>query len=615
MKKKHIYSITLLLFSLLSAFQTSNKIVPYLFGGKTLEGRNLIIQMFLLIGVSFVFFVAYFLLSKIIWLVIIKIWQFIFQNEKIIKTIATTKKSIQRMDESPWFRRVLFIIVILIGIVFLFVHIKIIFFPYPMELREGAQQLTTHALLNGINPYSLEKNPIYTNVYGIFYNLLVLPFSKIFGNSLSLYRLINGFCILGQILLLVWVFRIQKNDWLAVIIAMLLMWLAQIFYVTPLARPDTFGGLLFLMTLFVPFIFSFSNQSLFFSIIFGILSFYTKVFFFLGVIIIAAYLFLFISKRKAILYTFSVMLVLIVSAVIINKFLTAYFVNIIYPLFTNRIKNDYGRLYSQSVKFIRDYWGLLLVGLFALFEIFKKIKKKDDYLLNFDLMKIDSPMISPKMDFMLFCLLVSSMLVLLLLGKHSGTTMTYFYQLMTPFLLMVIFGWVNRIKTNKNWMHLILVLTLITQSYENLKPDFSTFKNSDWQKLDQRITKADQILNSPLDVSLLLDHGKQVAMSGLTEYYFTYPSQPFFLYADAEQMRLEGNLYISRIVEKITSKKYDFLETFQVQGTSVFTIGARLDSTLSDEQFISQYYHLSEILDFNMPHTYQEWEIGIWMPN
>jgi len=276
---------------------------------------------------------------------------------------------------------------------------------------------------------------------------------------------------------------------------------------------------------------------------------------------------------------------------------------------------QYSRLYSQSVKFIRDYWGLLLVGLFALFEIFKKIKKKDDYLLNFDLMKIDSPMISPKMDFMLFCLLISSMLVLLLLGKHSGTTMTYFYQLMTPFLLMVIFGWVNRIKTNKNWVYLILVLTLITQSYENLKPDFSTFKNSDWQKLDQRITKADQILNSPLDVSLLLDHGKQVAMSGLTEYYFTYPSQPFFLYADAEQMRLEGNLYISRIVEKITSKKYDFLETFQVQGTSVFTIGARLDSTLSDEQFISQYYHLSEILDFNMPHTYQEWEIGIWMPN
>ena len=615
MKKKHIYIITLLLFSFLSTFQTSNKIVPYLFGGKTLEGRNLIIQMFLLIGISFVFFITYFLLSKIIWLVIKKICQFIFKNEIVIKILATTKKPIQRMDASPWFRRVLLITVILIGIVFLFLHIKIISFPYPMELREGAQQLTTHALLNGINPYSLENNPIYTNVYGIFYNLLVLPFSIIFGNSLSLHRLINGFCILGQILLLVWVLRIQKNNWLAVIIAMLLMWSAQIFYVTPLARPDTLGGLLFLLTLFVPFIFGFSNQSLFFSIIFGILSFYTKVYFFLGVIIIAMYLFLFISKRKAILYTFSVILILTVSAVIINKYLTAYFVNIIYPLFTNRIKNDNDRLYSQSVKFIRDYWGLLLVGLFVLFETFNKIKKKDDYLLNIDLMKIDSPMISPKMDFMLFCLVISSMLVLLLLGKHSGTTMTYFYQLMTPFLLMIIFGWVSRIKTYKNWVYLLLVITLITQSYENLKPDFSTFNNSDWQKLDQRITKADQILNSPLDVSLLLDHGKRVTMSGLTEYYFTYPSQPFFLFADAEKMRLEGNLYMKEIAEKITSKEYDFLETIQVQKTSVFTFGARLDSTLSDEQFISQYYHLSEILTLNMPHTYQNWEIGIWVPN
>jgi hypothetical protein len=610
MKKNLIWKLLALVAGFFSALLAANIIVPLITGGKTFMGRSLIVQVLLLVGISCAFYFFYLLLIKIMCFVFLKIWDGISKNKKMINTFSIISKMLQRIDKSPLFGRVIFIAVLLIGSVFLFVHVKIITFPYPMELREGAEQLTTYALLEGINPYALENNPTYINVYGMFYNLIVLPFALIFGNTLSLHRFINGMYILGQLILLAWVLRSHKCNHLEIIIALLFMWLGQIFYVTPLARPDTLGELLFLLTLFIPFMCNFNNQSLFLSMIFGVLSFYTKVYFFLGVIIVLSYLFIFISKRKAIFFSVFLITLMLITVFITNQSLPMYFVNTVYPLFTSRIKNDYERLFSQGVRFIQDYWGLFLLGLILLFN---KLKNNKEFMKIKIMIKTNSPLIRPKMDFILFCLIMCSLPVLLLLGKHSGTRMTYFYQLITPFFVLIILSWIRENRTSKNFMYLLLILSLLPQSYRNLKPDFVTFHNDDWEILDQRVAHASQILNSPLSVSLLLDHEKPVTISGLTEYYyFSDPTQQFILFADTEKIFLQGRLFVDGIVEKIKSKEYDFLETFQVQGTSLFTIGSRLDENLSDEEFISQYYHLTEILTFNMPHARQQWKIGIW---
>ncbi|GAI93664.1 unnamed protein product, partial [marine sediment metagenome] len=42
----------------------------------------------------------------------------------------------------------------------------------PQEYRENAITFTTHLLLKGANPYSLENLPTYLNAYGIVYNLI-----------------------------------------------------------------------------------------------------------------------------------------------------------------------------------------------------------------------------------------------------------------------------------------------------------------------------------------------------------------------------------------------------------------------------------------------------------
>jgi len=611
-RKQFIYALIFLICGIFTAAHTTNLIAPLFLNGKAFEARSNTVQNIFYIFFSLGFSVAYFLIFKFIWTTL----HFNKPAERIYQSLSPKITPwIPRIENSPWLIKGMIILVVLIGLLILAIQIKIITFPYQLELREGAIQLSTHALLNGINPYDLANNPIYINGFGVLYNLLVLPFAALFGNSLQLHRLINALFILGQLLLMAKVMRLQKTGWHAILIAALFMWLGQIFLASPTARPDTLGELLFLLTLFIPLICKFNTPSLMISVILGILSFHTKAYFFLGVIITASYLFFFISKRKALLYAASAGALFLISIWIINSNLETYFVNILFPLFTGRISSNYAHLLKQSLKFIRDYWGLLFIGIEVILNTINKTWISSFSKTKIDIKHINSPLLSFHMDFLLYCLTITSALVFFLFGKHSGTFQTYFYHLITPFLVIIMLNFIDKQKIHRNWLILLAVFTLLTHTYENLKPDFLPFESPDWLKLEARISKAKLVLNSPLDVSILIEQGKPVAMSGFTQYYFLYPTKPFFLYTDPEKMKEEGQIYINQIVTNIKNRDYDFLETIQKENYEIFLIGARLNPPQSDLSFISGYYHLVETLTLPMPQTLDEWKIGIWEPN
>ena len=603
--------LVFLICGIFTAAHTTNLIAPFFLNGKSFGARSLTVQNAFYIVFSLGFSAAYFLLFRFIWTtlhfnkVIQRIFQFL--SPKISPWIP-------RIENSPWLIRGLVILVTLTSLLILAVQIKIITFPYPLELREGAIQLSTHALLNGINPYSLINNPVYINVYGILYNLLVLPFAALFGNSLQLHRLINALLILGQLLLMAKVMRLQKTGWLVIFIAALFMWLGQIFLTSPLARPDSLGELLFLLTLFIPLIYKINTPSLIISVILGVLSYQTKAYFFLGVIITASYLFFFISKRKALLYAASTGVLFLISILIINHYLETYFVNTLY-LYTGVTSRNYAYLIKQSIKFIRDYWGVLIIGTGLVLNIINKTWISNFIRTKIDIKHLNAPLLHFHMDFLLYCLIITSSSVLFIFGEHSGTFQTYFYHLITPFLVILMLIFIDKQKIHRNWFMLLAVFTLLTQTYENLKPDLLPFENQDWLKLEARISKAKLVLNSPLDVSLLIEQGKPIAMSGYTQYFFMYPSKPFFLYTDPEKIKPEGQIFLGQIVSKIKNKEYDFLETIQNENYEIFLLGERLNPSQSDPRFISDYYHLVETLTIPMPHTFEEWKIGIWEPN
>jgi len=406
--------------------------------------------------------------------------------------------------------------------------------------------------------------------------------------------------------------RQQNVSWPAILIAGLFTWIGLIFHSSPTARPDTLGEFLFFISLFLPFLKKFSSGSLFISAIAGIYCFLTKLYFFICVPIMALYLLLFISKKKAIWYGIGSILGIILAILIHNHFLETYFLNTIYPLFTGRLTNDLGHMIKQTTKFIRDYWGLFFICIIAINEVMLHPKKQKGQI-KIDIRSWGEPLSNQKMDLIIFILLICSLAVFLRFGWHTGTTQTYFYHLITPFLVMVVLRWVDQLSTYRNLFLLVSLLTLTTQAFENLTPDFKSFNDPDWNKLEHYIHNSEKILNSPIEISLLIAQGKTVEYSGNTLYYFLFPFQPSNFWPDPEKLIQVGDAYVAHVAQGIINNEYDLVVNIVNENYGFFV--GKLDPMLSNEAFLTKYYHSIDTITITMPHTYELWEIGIWKPN
>ena len=178
----YLLFIIITILGVITSLLTTKKLVPIIFQGKVLEARSELIQY----GFYFtftIFFASIFLL----------IGFFLWKQKLIKKIIEDFKskylfkliKSIEKYDKNKIIYIFLIIGVLLIAVSIIYVQLKLIVFPYPLELREGSILLSSQALIDSINPYSLENNPIYINGFGVLYNLVILPFSKSFGNTLQ----------------------------------------------------------------------------------------------------------------------------------------------------------------------------------------------------------------------------------------------------------------------------------------------------------------------------------------------------------------------------------------------------------------------------------------------
>lgn len=585
------------------------QLTEILFAGKSFTSRSESIQYLLQLLFTLIFFASFYLIF------------IFFRSRKSIKQIGdhtekTTIPGLQRiLKKFQDSRPLVFVIIgfaVVIFIALLFVHLKIITFPYQLELREGNEQLTTYAFLHGINPYSIPDNPKYINIYGILFNLFMLPFASVFGNTLQLHRLLNGCLILLQVLIVIRVFRIKKVGWLATILAAGFIWLGELFFSTPLARPDALGGCLFLLAVFVPWLNKFDSKSLFFSAVLGVLSYQTKFYFFLSVVIIASYLFLFVSKQKAVIYALLSGILFVMAVFIIYKSFDTYFVNSLY-VSSGSLAFNLVKMMEQVIKFLRDYWGFFLFAFFLLKDLKLGALKKNLTNIKLNLKGFAQPLLSDNFHFIKYSLAVTMLIVVLVL--NNGTSQVYYYHLVTPFLVFLALSGIDKHPHYRNWFCLIATMTLMTQTIENLKPDFMPFDLTDWNKLETRISSSTQVLNSPLDVSILLDQNKPIAISGHTQFYFLFPNKRFFLFPDPILMRMEGEKFISQMASKIRGREYDFLETIENDNYEKFLIGERLDQSQSNQKFISAYYHQVEILTIPMAHTNEIWKIGIWEPN
>jgi hypothetical protein len=500
----------------------------------------------------------------------------IFSSTSIISTFLTSKK-VRRLFH--W----LLIAGLLFFITWLLVYAgNVIATQGPVEYREGANILLTDYLLHGKNPFLLENQPLMNTNKGAFYNLLMLPFVALFGNSLAIHRIISILFLFLSCALVVWCLIIFKTGLPYAVAGGAIVFAGLLFYIGPISRADGLGTFLYVVAGIVPFLRKFDRTSLLISASAGILAFFTKPYFILSFGIVALYLFLFYSKKKGLFFGAITLIVLLSICVVVRLIFPCYFLNIILNNASNGADHaDY--MISQLILFIEIYTPIILI-----FFLTNRIHP-------------DKPFLNGSFDYFGFFFLCSTAAILVL-AQNRGNYMDYLFQLMTPPL--VILGFKN-LKSSFAWSAITVPLVLINLGllcfwmlYPNTPPN-----GDQWKEINQLLAGSKKVLNSPILVPEMVNLGLQPMDSGSSEYYYQTGSYSGNLIAPRySATKLRGEDYKGEIETIIKEKGFDKI---------IITSGY---SSFAKMELISQYYFHVKDFNISMPQSNQNWTLEYWEP-
>ena len=490
--------------------------------------------------------------------------------------------------------------------------VTIVATPVPVEYREGAFLLSTEFLLQGINPYSVENHPLSINVYGLVYNLAVLPFAALFGNTLSVHRALSVLCVLLACALITHRLLLRDASLLFAISGGMILMASLLFHVTPVTRPDALGFLLFLLAVLISEHFGFNRSSLVWSAFLGVLAFFTKQYFLLSLGIVASFVFLFVSKAKGIIYLLGAAVVIVVVLTLLQLTGEYYLLDtILHHIFL--AGGSTSMMVSQLIYFSLVYSPILIILAITLIErkllktasstsgLEDKTVSKSGFKL--DISHLNKPLLSFHVDLSWWAFLITTLAVVFSLGQHLNNYVVYLFQLMTPFLVIGVFQYLGRQKKLYPFLAVLALTNLYIINAYVLYPNHPQQYQANWNRIIELTGQGEHILNSPAIAPLLIEQGKQIVDSGENEYFYaTRPYPPLVLLPGYEEVVQRGQDYLNDVEAGVRKKGYDLV--IITENYSPFISVAVLQN----------YYTYVETITVNMPQTDQQWSLQVWIP-
>jgi hypothetical protein len=184
-----------------------------------------------------------------------------------------------------------------------------------------------------------------------------------------------------------------------------------------------------------------------------------------------------------------------------------------------------------------------------------------------------------------------------------GTYLTYYLQLLTPALVLIVFRKPDpRQNTVVNAILFLVNLALVC--FWVLFPNqLSAAEQKDWEKMARVVAASPQLLNSPPLVAEMVALGRLPVDSGQTEYFYSTRPYAGTLWAPPyPQVNEQGQKYLAAISASIQNRDYD-----RVILTQDYSPLVNLD-------LLQQNYQRVDVLTLAMPQTGQAWVTEIWEP-
>ncbi|MFT4520391.1 MAG: hypothetical protein ACI9JM_002794 [Halioglobus sp.] len=446
-------------------------------------------------------------------------------------------------------------------------HFNLISHGFPLDYNEGGMLVTTSAIAQWVNPYSLESQPSLISLYPVFYNILVAPLTHVFGNTFELHRAVSGLFILGCCALCYFLCRRDSAGRTESFLAAAILYAGLLYYSTPVASPNALGLFLFLSAITVPWVNGFSTRSLAVSIALGVLAFYTKQYFVACLGYVALYMFLGESKKRAIYFGFASLAVFIPVLVLVQYTSPYYLEDTFFAVQSSaKFAASEEKVVEQLKELSQIYFPLLVILIVGIAHRWRSIslrkgllEKNSQKIGYVNLFDFGQPLFLRKPNYIWVCCACSLIIFVLVLGKNRGNHMTYLFQLVSPFLLVAIFSLMSGMPRWR-WPFSILIVFAFYNNYAMLPADFHV-KEKNWQKIRKEISKADDVYASTLVIKEVIDKGDPIYISGGTRYFSFGNDKPaFFDKTNPENAVPEvWERYVENLHRKIRNQEFDLL--------------------------------------------------------
>jgi len=485
----------------------------------------------------------------------------------------------------------------------------------------------TRLIADGHNPYAAENLPVHTDVYTPLYNIIVAPLTWIFDNSLQLHRVVAGVFIIVSCLICFFATRKAGRSSLHSLAATCLLYAVLLFYSTPVASTNSTGLMFFMATLVIPWFSRFSYSSLAAAALCALLAFYGKQYFIAGAVFLAAYVLLFVSKWRAVVFAAVFVSILVLSLIVVQSFGPHFLNNTIFiPRNVVASCESQSVALGQLVVFCKTYAGLLIILLVrVLYKAYRgKYFSKNLFSwlasLQLNFRSANQPVFKLKFDHFWFCFICATLVVVFFLGRNPGNYMTYFFQLMSPFLLIGGFTFLSKHKAT-GIIALPLIFYCYFQSYALLPKDFS-FNIKNWEKVEKLIQESDEVFCSPILLMSLLDNDKTLYRGGHTN-VFPYAEKKQYLpkvtIKDEKVSRI-WNDYLRRLYDNISKKKFNLVLLTRLDRLKVFsstpTPGIEGETIASGVGYFQQFYKLTETIPLSLTKRLGGgiYKVEVWRP-
>ncbi len=399
-------------------------------------------------------------------------------------------------------------------------HYQLITYPALLDYYEGAMPAITEVITSGKNPYAFESQPAKISVYPPLYHYAVAPFSELFGNSLLVHRAISGVFILASVILCFILTLRLSGFLLSAFLVAVIFYAGLLYFSTPVASSNSIGVFFFLLTVALPWLGRFSYRSLIFAMASGIVAFYCKQYFLAALGYVCLYLFLYVSKQKALVLGFVSLSFFLGSLTLVQMESPYYLDDVVFTLRgIINTASSYALGFNQLVWFTEIYIGLVILLVVQWLRArHKNAHEGENNRSQMVGTGLSRPLLQTSLPYFWFCFFCSFIVIALVVGKNPGNRMTYLFQLMTPFFLIAVFSQLTKLN-RPSWLQVLLIMYTMYTSYALLPTDF-TYQEKGWERLEKVMADKAPVYATALALPVLFKSDQEIFNNGFGSFYY-----------------------------------------------------------------------------------------------